>query len=81
MRQGLTLSAAFLLTALADDAIFAEVVPPELVKRTMLFVQRFKAPSALPGSTLSRARPSADIELPETSRSRDGNAAETSEKV
>ena len=40
MRRGMTLSAAFLLTALADGAVFAEVVPPELVKRTMRFVQQ-----------------------------------------
>jgi len=51
MRRGLTLSAAFLRAALADGAIFAEVVPPELVRRTMLFVQRSTAPSASPGST------------------------------
>ena len=38
MRRGVTLSAAFLLAALADGAVFAEVVPPELVERTMVFV-------------------------------------------
>ena len=52
MRRGLTLSAAFLLTALADGAVFAEVVPPELVKRTVLFVKRFKA---TPGSASARS--------------------------
>jgi hypothetical protein len=58
-RRGMTLSAAFLSTALADGTIFAEVVPPELVERTMLCVQRFKAASALPASTLS-PRPTLD---------------------
>ena len=53
MRRGLTLSAAFLLAALADGAVFAEVVPPELVKRTVLFVKRFKA-----GRVRSRLDPS-----------------------
>ena len=57
-RRGMALSAAFLSSALTDGAVFAEVVPPELVKRTMLFVQRFKAPSALPESTPTRDQPS-----------------------
>jgi RNA polymerase sigma factor (sigma-70 family) len=47
MRRGLTLSAAFLLTALADGAVFAEVVSPELVTRTLRFVKRFNAPPSL----------------------------------
>jgi RNA polymerase sigma factor (sigma-70 family) len=47
MRRGMTLSAAFLLTALADGAVFAEVVPPELVQRTVRFVQEFHPRSAV----------------------------------
>ena len=43
MRRGVTLSAAFLLTALADGAVFAEVVPPELVKRTVTLGQTIQS--------------------------------------
>ena len=60
MRPGVTLSAAFLFTTLGDGAVFAEVVPPEVVKRTLLFVQRFKTPSALPESTPSPDQPSTE---------------------
>ena len=57
-RRGLALSAAFLVAALTDGAIFAEVVPPELVKRTMLFVQKFHSRPAGPGSSTPALRPS-----------------------
>ena len=50
-RRGMALSAAFLVTALADGAVFAEVVPPDLVKRTVLFVQKFNPRSPLNGSS------------------------------
>jgi RNA polymerase sigma factor (sigma-70 family) len=46
VRRGMTLSAAFLFTALADGAVFAEFVPPELVERTVRFVQKFDGRSA-----------------------------------
>jgi Sigma-70, region 4 len=57
VRRGMTLSAAFLATALADGVIFAEVVPQELVTRTISLVRRFKTSPALPGSPLSPKRP------------------------
>jgi RNA polymerase sigma factor (sigma-70 family) len=41
MRRGLTLSAAFLMTALSQGTVFAEVVPAELVKRTVRLAGRF----------------------------------------
>jgi RNA polymerase sigma factor (sigma-70 family) len=41
MRRGLGLSAAFLLTALAQGRVFAEAVPSELVKNTVQLAQRF----------------------------------------
>jgi RNA polymerase sigma factor (sigma-70 family) len=45
-RRGISLSAAFLLTVLADGKVFAEVVPPELIKRTLLYVQEASLRSA-----------------------------------
>ena len=63
-RRGMTLSAAFLLTALADGAVFAEVVPPELVKRTMHLVRRFKTPPALPRSPSSPDQPLIESRFP-----------------
>jgi hypothetical protein len=56
--RGMTLSAAFLVTALADGAVFAEVVPPELVERTMLFVRKFEPRSASYDHLQSLANPS-----------------------
>ena len=41
MRRGLGLSAAFLLTALSQGRVFAEVVPSELVNNTVRLAQRF----------------------------------------
>jgi RNA polymerase sigma factor (sigma-70 family) len=64
LRRGMALSAAFLLTALADGAVFAEVVPPELVERTVHFVQRFKGVAPSPGSTRSPRQPSTDSTFP-----------------
>ena len=63
MRRGLSLSAAFLLTALADGAVFAEVVPPELVKRTILFVQEFHPRSALPGQSSLPGQPLTEVSI------------------
>jgi RNA polymerase sigma factor (sigma-70 family) len=56
-RRGMSLSAAFLVTALTDGAVFAEVVPPELVTRTMLFVQKFNRRSALPDPSSASSQP------------------------
>jgi RNA polymerase sigma factor (sigma-70 family) len=47
VRRGVTLSAAFLLTGLGDGTVFAEVVPAELINRTVSFVRRFKAHGVL----------------------------------
>jgi RNA polymerase sigma factor (sigma-70 family) len=63
LRRGMALSAAFLFTALDDGAVFAEVVPPELVERTVHFVQRFKGAAPSPGSTRSPRQPSTDPTL------------------
>jgi hypothetical protein len=49
-RRGMAVSAAIVLAALADGMIFAEVVPPSLVKRTLLYVQRAHPNAASPGS-------------------------------
>ena len=42
-RRGLVLSAAFLLTALSRGRVFAERVPAELVKNTVLLAGKFGA--------------------------------------
>jgi len=47
VRRGVTLSAAFLLTGLGDGTVFAEVVPAELINRTVSLVRRFKAQGVL----------------------------------
>ena len=41
MRRGLALSAAFLMTALSQGTVFAEVVPAELVRRTVRLAGKF----------------------------------------
>jgi RNA polymerase sigma factor (sigma-70 family) len=64
MRRGTALGAAFLLSALADGTVFAEVVSQELGERTVQFVQQFKAASALPGSTSSPDQFSTDATFP-----------------
>jgi RNA polymerase sigma factor (sigma-70 family) len=48
MRRGLTLSAAFLMTALSQGTVFAEVVPAELVKRTVRLAGKFGPRGASP---------------------------------
>jgi RNA polymerase sigma factor (sigma-70 family) len=60
-RRGMALSAAFLVTALTDGSVFAEVVPPELVKRTMLFVRKLNPRQAFPGP--SSAQPSTELSI------------------
>jgi RNA polymerase sigma factor (sigma-70 family) len=59
-RRGMALSATFLVTALSDGAVFAEVVPPDLVKRTVLFVQKFNPRSPLPASSSTSSHLSND---------------------
>jgi hypothetical protein len=63
-RQGMALSAAFLLAALVDGAVFAEVVPPELVKRTLLYVQNANPRLATPAASLARSQFTAQSVLP-----------------
>ncbi len=53
-RRGMSLSVAFLITVVADSSLFAEVVPQELVERTLLVVKEFNPRSAQSGS-LSRS--------------------------
>ncbi len=43
MRRGLALSAAFLMTALSQGTVFAEVVPAELVRRTVRLAGRVRS--------------------------------------
>jgi RNA polymerase sigma factor (sigma-70 family) len=64
VRRGVTLSAAFLLSALADGAVFAEVVPPELVTKTMRMVREFKNPAAVSPSTQSPDQPALKSAFP-----------------
>jgi RNA polymerase sigma factor (sigma-70 family) len=51
VRRGLTLSAAFLMTALSQGTVFAEVVPAELVKRTVRLAGRFGPGGTSPDPT------------------------------
>jgi RNA polymerase sigma factor (sigma-70 family) len=64
VRRGVTLSAAFLLSKLADGAVFAEVVSPELVTRTMRMVREFKNSSALSQSVQSPDQPALNSPFP-----------------
>ena len=62
MRRGLTLSAAFLMTALSQGTVFAEVVPAELVKRTVRLGRqvrpsRFVARLDRPRTSTARSSP------------------------
>ena len=51
VRRGLTLSAAFLMTALSQGMVFAEVVPAELVKQTVRLAGRFGPRGAWPDAS------------------------------
>ena len=51
-RRGLTLAAAFFMTALSRGTVFAEVVPAELVRRTVRLVGKF-GPRSSPADTLN----------------------------
>jgi len=66
MRRGLALSAAFLLTALGQGRVFAEVVPLDLVRRTVRLAGRFGPGSAPPdpASPEAKAEPSLESDLP-----------------
>ncbi|MFI5459096.1 MAG: RNA polymerase sigma factor [Isosphaerales bacterium] len=66
MRRGLCLSAAFLLTALDQGRVFAEVVPLDLVRRTVRLAGRFGPRSAPPGPAApeAEAEPALESDLP-----------------
>ena len=49
VRRGLSLSAAFLLTALSQGRVFAEIVPAELVKSTVSLAGKFAPRRAVLG--------------------------------
>jgi RNA polymerase sigma factor (sigma-70 family) len=51
MRRGLVLSAAFLMTSLSHGTVFAEVVPADLVKRTVRLAGKYGARVAPPVPT------------------------------
>ncbi|HZW31683.1 MAG TPA: sigma-70 family RNA polymerase sigma factor [Isosphaeraceae bacterium] len=48
LRRGLALSAAFLTTALSQGRVFAEVVPADLIRRTVGLVLKLGTPAAPP---------------------------------
>ena len=64
IRRGLTLSAAFLMTALSQGTVFAEVVPAELVKRTVRLAGRFGPRSAPPDPNGPQPQPVAEPSVP-----------------
>jgi len=53
-RRGLALSAAFLLTALSRESVFAEVVPPDLVDSSVKAAMKY-AKGGAPAASASRA--------------------------
>jgi RNA polymerase sigma factor (sigma-70 family) len=55
MRRGLSLSAAFLVTALSQGRVFAEIVPVDLVKKTVRLAAKFGPGSAAPDPTSHQA--------------------------
>ena len=74
MRRGLCLSAAFVVTALGEGRVFAEVVPHELVKQTVRLAGRFGPRSAPPdpGSAEPPLSPEDDPSAPVESLSMAG---------
>jgi RNA polymerase sigma factor (sigma-70 family) len=64
-RRGLTLSAVFLLSALSQGRVFAEVVPAELVKQTVRLAGRYGRRSALATPESSKPEPATEKGLPE----------------
>jgi RNA polymerase sigma-70 factor (ECF subfamily) len=69
MRRGLTLSAVFLLTALAQGQVFAEVVPADLVKQTVRLAGRYGRRTALGGSVSADFGVGGDTPLPDRVKS------------
>src|SRR5262245_8196921 len=67
-RRGLALSAAFLMTALSQGRVFAEVVPSELIKRTVRLAVTLGPRTAPPDPPTSPHRPGPDRELSALSR-------------
>jgi RNA polymerase sigma factor (sigma-70 family) len=54
-RRGLVLSAAFLVTALSEGRVFAEVVPAELIKSTVDLARKFGPRALAAGATSGSA--------------------------
>jgi hypothetical protein len=71
-RRGLCLSAAFLVTALGEGRVFAEVVPLELVQKTVRLVGRFGPRSAAAGAGAVPAAAGRDLPRHVESLSRAG---------
>src|SRR5262249_55431908 len=67
-RRGLALSAAFLVTSLSQGRVFAEVVPSELIKRTVRLAVTLGPRTAPPDPPTSPHRPGPDRELSALSR-------------
>jgi len=65
MRRGLTLSAFFLLTALSQGRVFAEMVPADLVKQTVRLAGRFGRRPARAGRDSSNPEPTTETALPD----------------
>jgi RNA polymerase sigma factor (sigma-70 family) len=64
IRRGMAISAAFVVTAISDGAVFAEVVPVELVNRTLRFVRKFSPRLAPPAPSSTSSQPSTDPGIP-----------------
>jgi RNA polymerase sigma factor (sigma-70 family) len=64
VRRGLSLSAAFLLTALSQGRVFAEIVPAELVTNTVSLARRFGTRRTGLGLYTGEGEPTPESDLP-----------------
>jgi RNA polymerase sigma factor (sigma-70 family) len=64
LRRGLALSAGFLLTAFAQRRVFAEVVPAELLKSTVMLARKFRAGRGLLGEATMEPVSTGGSDLP-----------------
>jgi RNA polymerase sigma factor (sigma-70 family) len=60
LRRGLTLAAAFLVRSVSEETVFAEVVPPELARRTTRLAGMLRPEPASSASRSSPERPSTE---------------------
>jgi Sigma-70, region 4 len=69
IRRGLGLSAAFLMTSLSHGTVFAEVVPAELVRRTVRLAARFgpRSAAALPAGPQPEGDPGLSVTMSDES--------------